>query len=89
MIALPILILLARLVRGSNLHIARVLILVVFTSIFYKSPQFTIFAVLVWAAMIFSLVRLKVPSGEIVRGIAIGAVAVAAGYFITLLIVPG
>ncbi len=88
-IALPILILLARLVRGSNLHIARALILVVFTSIFYKSPQFTIFAVLVWAAMIFSLVRLKVPSGEIVRGIAIGAVAVAAGYFITLLIVPG
>lgn len=88
-IALPVLILLARLVRVSNLHIARALILVVFTSIFYKSPQFTIFAALVWAAMIFSLVRLKVPSGEIVKGIAIGAVSIAAGYLLTLLIVPG
>jgi len=88
-IALPVLILLARLVRGSNLHIARALILVVFTSIFYKSPQFTIFAALVWAGMIFSLVRLKVPTGEIVKGIAIGAVSTAAGYLVTLLIVPG
>lgn len=88
-IALPVLILLARLVRGSNLHIARALILVVFTSIFYKSPQFTIFAALVWAGMIFSLVRLKVPTEEIVKGIAIGAVSIAAGYLLTLLIVPG
>jgi hypothetical protein len=88
-IALPVLILLARLGRDSNLHIARALILVVFTSIFYKSPQFTIFAALVWAGMIFSLVRLKVPSGEIARGIALGAVSIAAGYFVTLLIVPG
>lgn len=87
-IALPVLILLARLVRGSNLHIARALILVVFTSIFYKSPQFTIFAALVWAGMIFSLVRLKVPSGEIVRGVTLGAVSAAVGYAITLLIVP-
>lgn len=88
-IALPVLILLARLVRGSNLHIARALILVVFTSIFYKSPQFTIFAALVWAAMIFSLVRLNVSYGEIGNGVALGAVAVAAGYFVTLLVVPG
>lgn len=87
-IALPVLILLARLVRGSNLHIARALVLVVFTSLFYKSPQFTIFAALVWAGMIFSLARLKVPSGEIVRGIALGAVSAAAGYVLTLLIVP-
>ncbi|MCC6713409.1 MAG: hypothetical protein IT344_08610 [Candidatus Dadabacteria bacterium] len=88
-IALPVLIVLARLVRGSNLHIARALMLVVFTSIFYKSPQFTIFAALVWAGMIFSLAGLKVPAGEIIRGIAIGAASAAVGYFLTLLVVPG
>lgn len=88
-IALPVLILLARLVRGSNLHIARALMLVAFTSIFYESPQFTIFAALVWAGMIFSLAGLKVPAGEIIRGIAIGAASAAAGYFLTLPIAPG
>lgn len=88
-IALPVLIVLARLVRGSNLHIARALMLVVFTSIFYKSPQFTIFAALVWAGMIFSLAGLKVPAGEIIRGIAVGAASAAVGYFLTLLVVPG
>lgn len=88
-IALPVLIVMARLVKGSNLHIARALMLVVFTSIFYESPQFTIFAALVWGCMIFALARLKVPPGEIIRGIAIGAVSGAGGYFLTLLVVPG
>lgn len=88
-IALPVLILLARLVRGSNLHIARALILVVFTSLFYESPLFTAFAALVWAGMIFSLARLKAPAGEIVSGIALGAASAGVGYVLTLLIVPG
>ena len=88
-IALPMLILLARLVPKSNRHIARALILVVFTSIFYESPLFTAFSTLVWAGMIFSLVRLRTPAKEITRGIALGAASAAAGYFLTLLIVPG
>lgn len=88
-IALPVLILLARLAPGANLHIARAIILVVFTSLFYKSPLFTVFSTLVWAGMIFSLVRLKAPAGEIVRGIALGAVSAGVGYVLTLLIVPG
>ena len=88
-IALPVLLLLAWLVPKSNLHIARALILVVFTSVFYESPLFTAFSTLVWAGMIFSLVRLKTPAKEITRGIALGIVSVALGYLLTLLIVPG
>ena len=88
-IALPVLLLLARLVPKSNLHIARALILVVFTSVFYESPLFTAFSTLVWAGMIFSLVRLKTPAKEITRGIALGIVSVVLGYLLTLLIVPG
>lgn len=87
-IALPVLILLARIVRGSNLHIARALILVVFTSIFYESPLFTVFSTLVWAGMIFSLVGLKTPAKEIIRGIALGAVSALISYALTLLIIP-
>lgn len=88
-IALPVLILLARLTPKSNLHTARALILVVFTSIFYESPLFTVFSALVWAFMIISLVRLKIPYGEIVRGVTLGAVSAVVGYFLTLLVVSG
>lgn len=87
-IALPMLILLARLVRGSNLHIARALILVVFTSIFYKSPLFTAFSSLVWVCVIISLVGLKTPAKEIIRGIALGAACALISYALTLLIIP-
>lgn len=88
-IALPVLFLLSRVVRGSNPHIARALILVVFTSLFYRALPFTIFAALVWGCMIFSLMYLKVSTGEILKGIALGAASAAVSYALTLLIVPG
>lgn len=87
-IALPVLYLLSLALRGSNLHIARALVLVVFTSLFYKALPFTIFSALVWLGIIYALVRLNKPAGEILKGIAIGAVSVAVSYAITLLFVP-
>lgn len=88
-IALPALYVLSIFVKGSNLHIARGLVLVVFTSIFYEALPFTVFSALVWACMILSLIYLKVAKGEIIRGIVIGAASVAISYSLTLLIVPG
>lgn len=88
-IALPVLYLISRVTKGSNLHIARGLILVVFTSIFYEAPSFTLFSILVWACMILSLIYLKVDSKEIIKGIALGAVSVIISYSLTLLIIPG
>ena len=65
-VALPVLYLLSRAVRGSNLHIARALILVVFTSVYYKALPFTVFSFLVWCVMIYSLIYLKTrPEGNI------------------------
>ena len=87
-IALPVLYLLSKAVKGSDLHIARALILVVFTSIFYGALPFTIFSTLVWCGMIYALVRLSKSAGEILKGIALGAVSVVISYALTLLLFP-
>lgn len=86
--ALPVLYLLSSLVRGANLHIARALILVVFTSIFYDALPFTVFSTLVWCGMIYSLTYLKTGVTEILKGVALGVVSVALSYSLTLLIFP-
>ncbi|MGH7892420.1 MAG: hypothetical protein ACREN0_09135 [Thermodesulfobacteriota bacterium] len=87
-VALPVLYLLSRLVRGVNLHIARALILVVFTSVYYKALPFTVFSFLVWGVMIYSLIYLKSGPREILKGIALGVASVIISYSLTLLIVP-
>ena len=87
-VALPVLYLLSRLVRGVNLHIARGLILVVFTSVYYKALPFTVFSLLVWCGMIYALIYLKTGAGGILKGIALGIVSVIISYSLTLLIVP-
>lgn len=88
-IALPALFLLSKIVKGSNLHIARGFILVVFTSLFYKAVPFTIFSTLVWCVMIYSLYYLKTDTKEVIKGIALGIVTVIISYSLTLLIIPG
>jgi len=87
-VALPVLYLLSLVLKGSNLHIARALVLVVFTSLFYKALPFTVFSTLIWCGMIYALVRLNKPASEILKGIAIGAVSVVISYALTLLLVP-
>ncbi|HVY55223.1 MAG TPA: hypothetical protein VHC46_05645, partial [Thermodesulfobacteriota bacterium] len=87
-VALPVLYLLSRALRGSNMHIARALVLVVFTSIFYKALPFTIFSTLVWFGMIYSLVYLKTGTREILKGIALGIVSAVISYALTLLLFP-
>jgi len=87
-IALPVLYLLSKALKGSNLHIARALILVIFTSIFYKALPFTVFSTFVWCGMIYTLVRLNKDVREILKGIAIGSVSVVISYALTLVFVP-
>lgn len=84
-IALLVLIILSKI--KSNQHIARGLALVVFTSFFYKATLYTIFAALLWIAMVFSLVYLKVKNKEIAMGIIFGITSVVISYFLTSLIV--
>lgn len=85
-LALPVLYLLSRAVRGSNLHIARGFILVIFTSVYYSALPFTIFSIFVWCIMIYSLIYLKTDTKEILKGIAAGVVSVVISYSLTLLI---
>ena len=87
-VALPVLYLLSKAVKGSNLHIARGFILVIFTSIFYSALPFTVFSILVWCGMIYSLYYLKTGARDILKGIALGVASVIISYSLTLLIVP-
>ncbi len=88
LIALLVLYLISKVVKNSNLHIARGFILVIFTSIFYEALPFTIFSILVWGCMIISLRYLKIDNKEIIKGVASGVVSVIIAYTLTLLIVP-
>ena len=88
-VALITLYILSRFLKDSNQHIARGLILATFTSIYYQHLPFAIFAFIVWVLMVYSLYYLKVTGREIVTGVIFGIVSTAAGYFLTLLIVPG
>jgi hypothetical protein len=74
------------LVKGANNHIARSFVLVVFTSLFYKDSMFAFFAALLWISMIWAAVYLKIKKNSIVKGSALGIIAVLAGYYLSLFI---
>lgn len=58
------------------------LILLVFTSIFYHHPLFTIFAALVYAGMIVSAFYLERGAARIMGGIFLGIISAGAGFAI-------
>ena len=61
------------------------IILLGFTSIYYGSLVFFIFAMLVYAGIIFSLFYLKHGTQTIFKGVLLGAVSAVVGYFIVRL----
>lgn len=73
-------------IKSSNQHIARALVLVVFSSLFYKDILYTLFASLLWAIMIFSSLYLKVKAKGIANGALFGAVSTAISYYLTSLL---
>ena len=87
-IALVALYILSRFAKDANWHIARGLILAVFTSLHYQHLPFAVFAFIVWVLMIYSLTYLRVSGRGIVTGVIFGILSSAAGYLLTLLIVP-
>lgn len=85
-IALPVLIVLSFLIKKSNQYIARGFIVVFFTSLFYKSPLYTVFAFLTWAGMIISLRYLKSKNKEVIKGVVVGIISTLISYYLVLLI---
>lgn len=74
------------LIKDSSMHIARSLVVVVFTSLFYKEAVFTAFAALVWVLLLFAAYYIKRKAGYAVRGIIIGILSSLIGYYGALFI---
>ena len=71
-------------IKNSSTHIARSLVAVVFTSLFYKEMLYTFFATLIWVLLLISAYHLKRSFGSVFRGVIIGLVSSLAGYYGTL-----
>jgi len=87
-IAFVLLIILSKLIKNSNMHIARGLVLMVFISFFYKVLLFTVFAGLLWVLMLVSSYYLKVKTKEIWKGVLLGVLSMLISYLIMLFFMP-
>lgn len=71
-----------RAVFKAEIHAGVGLILVVFTSIFYKSLVFFVFALIIYAGIITSLVYFKESKRAIAKGVFFGLIGSATGYIL-------
>ena len=74
-------------IKDSNMHVARALVTLVFTSLFYKESLFTVFASLILILLLISAYYIKRKTGYVVRGIVIGIISSLAGYYGALYLV--
>ena len=81
--ALLILTVLSLIIKDANLHIARAVPLVIFTSLFYNDNLFTLFAVLLFVVMIISAFYIKEKKEAIVKGISLGLIAALVAYYLS------
>lgn len=81
-LALAISFLLALFIKNSETKIARGIILVFFTILFYNEIIFTSFALFVLILMVASAVYLKIEKKAIALGILIGVVSSAISYYL-------
>jgi len=86
LIALAILILSSLVVKHANHYLARALVMVVFTSLFYKDVPFTIFASLLWVFMIGAAFYIKETKESVTKGIVLGIIAAIISYYLSLVI---
>ncbi|MBI1936095.1 hypothetical protein HYS31_06660 [Candidatus Woesearchaeota archaeon] len=68
-------------IKDSNMHVARSLVILVFTGVFYKDSLFIVFASLIWLLILASAYVLRKKFSPIIRGIIIGFLSVLAGYY--------
>ena len=68
-------------IKDSNMHVARALVTLVFTSLFYKESLFTVFASLILILSLISAYYIKRKTGYVVRGIVSGIISSLAGYY--------
>lgn len=82
-IAFVVFLLLTRLMKKTDWHVALSFILLIFISLFYKESLFTLGAGIVWIAIIISAASLSSKKEGIFTGILVGALSAGVGYFLT------
>ena len=73
-------------VKDSNLYLSRALVILVFTSLFYKEMIFTIFATSIWILGLLAAYYLRRKIRYILRAIIIGFVSSIAAYYLAPLL---
>ena len=73
-------------IKNSQLHVARSLVIVIFTSFFYKEVIYTAFASLVWILLLVSAYYVRKNMGYISRGVIVGVLSALIGHYGTLIL---
>jgi len=68
-------------IKNSEKHIARAIILVTFTILFYNIMKFTIFAIIILIALFVSVHYLKIEKISILKGTILGIISSLIGYY--------
>ena len=71
------------LVKNTEHHVGRGLIAAIFTIMFYNVQSFTIFAVIVYIALLASAIYLQKTKSQIIKGLILGIASSAAAYYLT------
>ena len=82
LIAFVVLVVLSKIVKKSDMYIARAFVLVVFTSLFYMHNLYTVFAFLLWGLVIVSSNYLKVKRNVIIKGAILGIIGSGVAYYL-------
>ncbi len=85
LIAIIVLFILSKLIKNSNLHIARGLVLFVFTSLFYNDLFYTSFVALVFLIMLVASAYLKEEKAKIAKGVLLGIITSLISYYLAML----
>ena len=80
-VAILVLIVLSIFIKNYDTYIARGFVLAFFTSVFYQDILFTIFAVFLFIGLIVSSYYIGTGKSKILKGLILGAVSVAVGYY--------
>lgn len=84
--SLVILAILSFIIKESDNNIARALILVTFSIMFYNIQTFTILASIVFIALIAAAIYLKTTTKQIALGIALGIISTISSYYLVNLL---
>ena len=85
-ISLIVLSLLSFLIKDSDNYLARMLILVIFTSLFYNDKIYTYFVSFIFLLAIYSSYYLENSKEKIIKGLVLGIISSLIGYYLTNLI---